>query len=145
MKMTDYFIFVVFLLVVLAGSEFIASDILKPAVKRLRPSHDPALSSLLHLVRDYRGGTYGFVSAHAANSASALVFIVPFVPTRLLRLFLLFALFFYSLSRVYLGVHYPGDLLAGWLVGSLWGLVVLLLLLHFLPNMKRIAANRQIF
>ena len=69
-------------LIILAGfavavgvSDFVSSGIIKPWVCRLRPTHEPALAGMLHLVNGYTGGLYGFVSSHAANTmACALLF-----------------------------------------------------------------------
>ena len=133
MDLKSYGIFIGLLFGVLVGSEYIASGLFKPWVARLRPSHEPALLPLLHLVHDYRGGGYGFISAHATNSAAAFIVMFPFLRARLVRLFFLTALFLFSFSRIYLGVHYPSDVIAGWLVGSLWAYAILRLALWQWP------------
>lgn len=100
------------------------SGFLKAGVERLRPSRDPSISEFVHIVNNYRGGLYGFVSAHAANSFAlasftSLLFRVPWYSI---------AIFFWaalvSYSRIYLGVHYPGDILGGFLLGILVGTFV---------------------
>ena len=102
----------------------ISSGIIKDLVERLRPTHDPSLESSVHVVNGYRGGTYGFVSSHAANAfaASMLISLV------FRRKWVAISMFTWSLlqcySRVYLGVHYPGDILGGIIVGLLAGWLV---------------------
>jgi len=97
------------------------SNVIKRSVKRYRPSHNIEMKDQVHVVKDYRGGEYGFISNHAAN-----VFGVAFFAFFLLRpakkriVLSLFAwALFIGYTRVYLGVHYPLDV-AG---GALWGLI----------------------
>ena len=95
----------------------------KNGFKRLRPSHESSLSSEIHTVNDYKGGTYGFYSAHASNTFAIAVFLLVLFRKKyrfLPFLMICWALFF-SYTRIYLGVHYPGDILAGILIGSLLG------------------------
>lgn len=104
-----------------------ASTVFKPMVARLRPSHQPELASLVHVVTSpdgglYRGGLYGFYSSHAANLAAAItMFIVLARPKKSIAAFLLAVVFLVGYSRIYLGVHYPSDILMGFMVGSASG------------------------
>ena len=106
------------LCVVLAGN--VDDLIVKPLVARWRPAHDPEIGVLVDVVDGYRGGKYGFFSAHASNTFSIAVLFCWLVRSRILSL----AMVIWSLTncwtRVYLGVHYPGDIL----VGLTWGLLV---------------------
>jgi len=106
------------LCVLLAGT--IDDTIVKPLVARWRPTHDPEIGALVDVVNGYRGGNYGFFSAHAANTFSIALFFSLLMRRRLLVI----ALVCYSLvncwTRLYLGVHYPGDIT----VGLLWGALV---------------------
>lgn len=100
----------------------ITSSFMKPFFARLRPSHDPDLEGLVHLVNGYRGGKYGFASGHAANTFGTATFLwLLFRNTRpWIRWIFLWAAFM-TYTRIYLGVHYPGDILVGGLIGALAG------------------------
>lgn len=100
----------------------VTSSIMKPYFARLRPSQDPALEGLIHIVNGYKGGKYGFASGHAANTFGAATFLYLILGKKhrwALLLFLWAAVVTYS--RIYLGVHYPGDIMAGGMVGVLAG------------------------
>ncbi len=107
-------------------------NLIKRTVQRPRPSHNIELVDQVHLVAKpdgtlYKGGSYGFPSSHAAN-AMALAFIVVVFLTRertLWTLLMFFWMLLVSYSRIYLGVHYPGDIIVGWCVGAIWsGLII---------------------
>ena len=117
-----------FALVILIADRF-SSGFCKPFFHRLRPSHEPLLEGLVDLVEGRRGGLYGFISSHAANTFGVWAFISLYF-----RRFSITAPFFLwasllSYSRIYLGLHYPGDILAGALFGILVGVLSYLLLL----------------
>lgn len=102
----------------------VSSGLIKHLVERLRPTHDPSLGDAVHVINGYRGGMYGFVSSHAANSFAVATLLTLLMRHRLVT----FSLFTWALlqcySRVYLGVHYPGDILGGIIVGVLAGWLV---------------------
>jgi undecaprenyl-diphosphatase len=101
----------------------ITSGLMKPYFARLRPSHEPLLENLVHIVKGYRGGLFGFASGHAANTVGVAVVLwlvlrehyrwAPFV-------FLWATIMVYT--RIYLGVHYPGDIIVGAIVGFVCGI-----------------------
>ena len=104
--------------VVLAGS--VDDLIVKPTVARWRPTHDPEIGMLVDIVDGYRGGRYGFFSAHAANTFSLAVYFCWLVRSRLLSVAVVLWSFTNCWTRLYLGVHFPGDIL----VGLCWGGIV---------------------
>lgn len=112
---------IVALVVAVLIADQVASSILKPAFRRLRPSHDPTLSVIL--VNNYHGGRYGFVSSHAANTFAAAVLLLNIFRNRYFSVAILGWAVLVSFSRIYLGVHFPGDILCGALLGMTvgWG------------------------
>ena len=110
------------------AADFIASGILKELVARPRPTRVPELEGVLHLVNGYRSGRYGFVSSHAANTmVCALLFSMIWRNTiAAVGLMLWVAANCYS--RMYLGVHYPLDILGGLMVGCLVAMTAYVLL-----------------
>lgn len=105
--------------VLLAGT--IDDTIVKPFVARWRPGHDPEIGMLVDTVDGYRGGKYGFFSAHASNTFSIAVFFSLLMRQRLFTVFMVSYSLINCYTRMYLGVHYPGDITVGLLWGGLVG------------------------
>ncbi len=98
----------------------------KNMFERLRPTHDADLQGLVHTVNNYRGGKFGFVSGHASNSFAIATFLSVFLGVHY-RYFTPLVLFWASLvsySRIYLGVHFPADVICGAILGCLLGFLI---------------------
>lgn len=105
---------------VIALTDYSISSFIRPYFSRMRPSNpDNPVSLLGHVVNDYRGGDYGFPSCHAANSFALAVFMSLVARRRLFTWFVFIWAVLHSYTRLYLGVHYPGDLIVGALYGSM--------------------------
>lgn len=111
------------------ASDQIASGLIKNTVKRLRPSHEPNLTTIIHLSKAGAGGMYGFVSSHAANSFALAMFLSLLLDKnyRPLKIVLLCWAILVSYSRIYNGVHYPSDVMVAGIIGSLLGAIFYLL------------------
>ena len=122
------------LLIILIGfavaiglSDYICSGLLKPLVCRFRPTRDPEMP-LLQYVHNYRGGMYGFCSSHAANSMAVALLFSLLYRKRIVTILLMSWVGLVCFSRLYMAVHYPTDILAGLAIGSLFAVVVWLVL-----------------
>ena len=113
---------VILLFVILAAtlSDQVSVHI-KNLVQRLRPCHEPILDGLVHLVKGECGGQYGFVSSHATNSFDVALLSLLFIRKRWFTISIILWALIVGYSRIYLGVHYPGDVICGSILGALIG------------------------
>ena len=119
---TIYIVLSVTILITL--SDQISAHVFKDIFQRLRPCHNPEISGLIHLVNDYCGGKYGFVSSHAANSFAMATFTACLFRIKGYAWFIFLWATLVSYSRIYLGVHYPGDIIGGAVLGFFLGILV---------------------
>ena len=112
-------VMIVVIALAVGAADFIASGILKDWVARPRPSRVPELEGMLHLVNGYKSGQYGFVSSHAANTMAVALLFSLIWRNKIATVGLMLWVAANCYSRVYLGVHYPTDILGGLIVGSL--------------------------
>lgn len=118
-------IFILFLLLGIIASDVTSSYVLKNIFERLRPCRLPELKLLMNNFGQKCGGKYGFVSSHASNSFVLLIFAFRSLMTVPRYLHFVWTLpILVSFSRIYLGVHYPGDILGGIFVGCFWGVLL---------------------
>lgn len=118
------------------------SVLIKNLVQRLRPCHEPALDGLIHLFNGECGGQFSFVSSHATNSFNVALLSLLFIRKRWFTISIILWAGVVGYSRIYLGVHYPGDVICGSVLGALigWGVYKLYELTD-----KRILQYRKYF
>lgn len=108
-----------FIVLVIVLADQISVNLFKEVFLRLRPCHNPAIADLVHTIDGACGGQYGFVSSHAANTF-ALAFLVGLIFKKHFSSLIYLMLFWAALvsySRIYVGVHYPADIICGALLG----------------------------
>jgi undecaprenyl-diphosphatase len=125
--------FIVIFLFIILGitvADQTSVHLFKNVFQRLRPCHEPALEGLVHLVKGECGGLYGFVSSHATNSFYVALFSLLFIRKKWFTVMIISWALVVGYSRIYLGVHYPGDVLCGSILGAFvgWGIYSLYVL-----------------
>ena len=138
----DFFLLIVLVAIVATLTDTISSGICKPFFERWRPTNDPVLMYAVDVVNETRGGRFGFTSSHAANSFGIAVFFSLLIRHKALSTSLILWAVMNAFTRIYLGVHYPGDILAGTLIGVLVGWLVYRLYVY-IQNHKRRSARRD--
>lgn len=112
--------------ILVALTDQVSVQLFKNVFLRLRPCHEPLLGGMVRILNGHCGGQYGFISSHACNTAGVAFFSGMMLRHKfhwLLPVLLGWSAMI-SYSRIYLGVHYPGDVVAGMIVGVLLGLLV---------------------
>jgi undecaprenyl-diphosphatase len=127
---------------IMACTDYMCNSLLRPIVQRIRPSGEGSpIADMVYVVNGMRGGGYGFPSCHASNSFGLAVYIMLLFRHRGLSVFFLCWALMNCYTRIYLGLHYPGDILSGILLGCLSALLFCSLLHRFSPRPQ--AAVRQ--
>ena len=110
-------------------SDQVSLQLFKNTFFRLRPCHNPEIMDVVHLVKNKCGGQYGFISSHACNTFALAVFLNGWLARHykyFTPLIFIWALII-SYSRIYLGVHSPGDVIVGIIIGAVIGYLIFLL------------------
>jgi undecaprenyl-diphosphatase len=115
-----FFIILIFIILAATLSDQ-SSVLLKNLVHRSRPCHEPSLTGLVHIVNGECGGVYSFVSSHATNSFDVALLSLLFIKKRWYSISIVIWALVIGYSRIYLGVHYPGDVLCGSVLGAFIG------------------------
>jgi len=115
------FLIIIIFIILAATLADQSSVLVKNIVQRLRPCHEPSLISVVHLVKGECGGVYGFVSSHATNSFNVALLSLLFIKKRWYTISIILWASIIGYSRIYLGVHYPADVICGSLLGAFIG------------------------
>lgn len=126
-QMRDVLLIFLLLGLMVFVADRICSGMVKPMVARWRPTQDPQLMYLIDTVDGYRGGRYGFFSGHASNTFCVATFLVLLFRQSVLSFVIYLWAATTTFTRLYLGVHYLGDVLVGAVFGVALGLLFHLL------------------
>ncbi|MFP4023480.1 MAG: phosphatase PAP2 family protein [Thiohalospira sp.] len=123
-----------FIALIVTLADQISVHAFKEVFQRLRPCHNPEIQDIVHLVNNKCGGRYGFVSSHAANTFAVAFFLKMLFQQKYFSIGIIFWAAIVSYSRIYLGVHYPLDIIGGATLGAIIGVLVF--------NLYRYSSNK---
>lgn len=141
-KFKRKFLIILIFIILAATLSDQASVLVKNLVQRLRPCNEPSLKGLVHLVKGECGGLYSFVSSHATNSFDVAFLSLLFIKRRWFSISIIIWALVIGYSRIYLGVHFPGDVICGSILGAFigWSMYQLYILTD-----KKILQNKSFF
>ena len=128
------------MVLLIAVADRFCSGLIKPMVARWRPTQDPELMYLVDIVRGYRGGRYGFFSGHACNTMCIATFLSWLFRHRNVTLTLICWSLSTTFTRIYLGVHYLGDVLVGFAIGAILG-TIFYFLMQFVSKRQGLSSS----
>ena len=118
---------IISIILLIICSDQISSSVFKPLFERPRPCHNEAIKDLVYLPNGHCGGAYGFISSHACNVFALAVFVTSILKKYYRNVSWVMFVWATSVaySRIYMGVHYPADVVVGSIVGVLIGMMIL--------------------
>lgn len=125
------FLAIGFLILLVIITDLTSVHVFKELFQRLRPCHNPEIMESIHMVGDNCGGKFGFVSSHAANHFGLAVFLSRLFQNRKFSAFIYIWASIIAYSRIYIGVHYPGDVIGGIILGIIMGFIIWKLYKYF--------------
>ena len=120
----EYVLIFVSIFFVILICDQVASGILKPMFQRFRPTHHPDFKDQVDFIFGYRGGRYGFASSHASNAFGLAMFTALLFRNKLFSITIFAFAAITAYSRIYLGVHFISDIVAGTLIGIITGILI---------------------
>lgn len=141
----DAFWAILALILCIVIADQVSSSVIKHLVERPRPTHADDLQGLVHIVNGYKGGKYGFVSSHAANAFGFALLSSQIFRQKSYTIAIFIWAAFTAYSRIYLGVHYPLDILGGIMVGVLAAFLCFWMLKRYRPFIFQAKKNQRTF
>ena len=113
-----------------------STSLFKHTVCRLRPCHDPSIMDMVRML-EYKGGQFGFISSHAANLFGLAVVSSFAIKRRWYTIFIFCWAALVAYSRIYVGKHFPGDVICGALFGTAAGLLIVYIVVRVQNRLKQ--------